>query len=600
MIFRFGRFELDESKRELRLDGAVRELQPRVFDLLAHLLRHHERVVSKEELLSTLWPDVIVTDSSIMRAVSVIRSTLREGEMDGAIQTFSRQGYRFVGTVERAVLAPASGDGLRRVRAAIEAKDWQTALDAYTALQTSENLTAQHCEEWAEAALCLGRPAAAITPLERAAALHAGAGDRIGAARAALMLTNLHLESRALAIAKGWHSRAEGFLAGEKKETREHGLFVWLSARVAMFENDLPRALEQARRAEALGRRIKDADVEVLGFIYGGHVELATDEIRAGLKHMDEAGAAVLSGAVSPWISGIVFCSIIWAYLDRGDLERAGQWTDQFTRWIKQNTGFGFAGLCHLHRGEVLCAQGNLADAEAEIQRAREQLAENARYAEGDAWRVLGEIRLLRGDWTGAEEAFHQANELGWHPIPGWALLQAQKGRLAAALKALQRALEAPTWADGQRRGILLAHLASIAARAGEHRVAEAALSRLEQSADLRTAAGCEAVFHQARGEVALAQKNFDEAVRGMRDALAVWINIGSRINAAHVRLRLAEILIVAGDFDEAELELASAEKAFAKMEAKPMVARCEATRNSIVSRRGDQGEPVEDALEPL
>ena len=74
MIFRFGRFELDEATRELRLGVRALELQPRTFDLLVYLVRHHDRVVSKDELLSALWPDVIVTDSSIMRAVSLIRS----------------------------------------------------------------------------------------------------------------------------------------------------------------------------------------------------------------------------------------------------------------------------------------------------------------------------------------------------------------------------------------------------------------------------------------------------------------------------------------------------------------------------------------------
>src|SRR4051794_15493295 len=79
MIFRFGRFELEEGTRELRLGARSQEMQPRMFDLLVYLVRNHERVVSKDELLSAIWPEVIVTDSSIMRAVSLIRSLLREG-----------------------------------------------------------------------------------------------------------------------------------------------------------------------------------------------------------------------------------------------------------------------------------------------------------------------------------------------------------------------------------------------------------------------------------------------------------------------------------------------------------------------------------------
>jgi len=286
-----------------------------------------------------------------------------------------------------------------------------------------------------------------------------------------------------------------------------------------------------------------------------------------------------LAGTVGPWVSGIAFCSIIWAYLDRGDLHRAGQWTGQFTRWAQHNAGFGAPGLCRLHRGEVLCVQGELQAAESEIHRARELLAESARYAEGDACRVLGEIRLLRGDFAGAEEAFAQAHELGWFPLLGWALLQAEKGQVAAAIRALQRGLQTPNWADGQRRGILLAQLARLAARTGKQALAREALAELEGATELRAAAGCEASYHQARAEVAWAEKRSEEAIGALGQTLTLWLEVGSRINAAHTRLRLAELLSACGDQHEAELELSSAEKAFAKMEANPMVARCQLLR---------------------
>jgi pimeloyl-ACP methyl ester carboxylesterase len=98
MTIAFDEFELDSAKRELRVEGRVRVLQPRVFDLLLYLVENHERVVPKSELLDTLWPDSIVTESSIQRAVSLARSAL--GERGAAlIQTFPRQGYRFVGRI---------------------------------------------------------------------------------------------------------------------------------------------------------------------------------------------------------------------------------------------------------------------------------------------------------------------------------------------------------------------------------------------------------------------------------------------------------------------------------------------------------------------
>ena len=119
MTFVFGEFELDPARRELRVEGKAQALQPQVFDLLLYLIENHERVVPKQELLEALWPDTIVTESSIQRAVSLARSAL--GERGPAlIQTFPRQGYRFVGDIaqdkaksQRAQLRPRyaqSGD----------------------------------------------------------------------------------------------------------------------------------------------------------------------------------------------------------------------------------------------------------------------------------------------------------------------------------------------------------------------------------------------------------------------------------------------------------------------------------------------------------
>lgn len=98
MAFVFGPFELDPARRELRVEGEPQSIQPQVFDLLLYLVENHERVVPKRELLEALWPDTIVTESSIQRAVSLARSALGERGPE-LIQTFPRQGYRFVGDI---------------------------------------------------------------------------------------------------------------------------------------------------------------------------------------------------------------------------------------------------------------------------------------------------------------------------------------------------------------------------------------------------------------------------------------------------------------------------------------------------------------------
>ncbi|MCF3649592.1 winged helix-turn-helix domain-containing protein [Synoicihabitans lomoniglobus] len=94
MVHRFANLEIDVAARELRAGGRVLDVQPRVFDLLVYLARHHERVVPKDELLDAVWPGVIVADGSLQRAVSIARSALAQAGLKNAIRTFSRTGYR--------------------------------------------------------------------------------------------------------------------------------------------------------------------------------------------------------------------------------------------------------------------------------------------------------------------------------------------------------------------------------------------------------------------------------------------------------------------------------------------------------------------------
>ena len=99
MRWRFGPYLLDVARRELRVAGEVRSLQPQVFAVLAYLVRHCERVVPKDELLRVLWPDAIVTDASLQRAVSLARRALLPADRR-LLRTYARHGYRFLGEVE--------------------------------------------------------------------------------------------------------------------------------------------------------------------------------------------------------------------------------------------------------------------------------------------------------------------------------------------------------------------------------------------------------------------------------------------------------------------------------------------------------------------
>lgn len=99
--FRFGPFELDANRFELRRDGELVPLQRRAFDLLLHLVEKRDVVVTKEDLLAHVWSGVAVTKDSLAQAVMSVRTALADDvDRPAYIQTIRGRGYRFVATVE--------------------------------------------------------------------------------------------------------------------------------------------------------------------------------------------------------------------------------------------------------------------------------------------------------------------------------------------------------------------------------------------------------------------------------------------------------------------------------------------------------------------
>jgi DNA-binding winged helix-turn-helix (wHTH) protein/Tol biopolymer transport system component len=103
----FGAFEFDAQTRLLCRDGREVALPPRVLGVLEILLSRAGDVVSRQELIDTVWKDAFVTDTSLAEAVSVLRQSLGDDSQSPTyIQTLHRRGYRFVAPVSTADAAP--------------------------------------------------------------------------------------------------------------------------------------------------------------------------------------------------------------------------------------------------------------------------------------------------------------------------------------------------------------------------------------------------------------------------------------------------------------------------------------------------------------
>lgn len=101
MIYSFGEYELDTQRFELRRDGDACRLEPQVFDVLAYLLRHRDRMVTRDELFEKVWPGRVVSDSALSNRIMAARKAVGDsGHQQRHILTVHGRGFRFVGPVE--------------------------------------------------------------------------------------------------------------------------------------------------------------------------------------------------------------------------------------------------------------------------------------------------------------------------------------------------------------------------------------------------------------------------------------------------------------------------------------------------------------------
>ena len=100
MQFRFADYVLDTKRRELRRGSEPIAVEPQVFDLLVHLVQNRERVVSKDDLIASVWSGRIVSNSTLTSRVNAVRKAVADnGQEQRLIRTIARKGFRFVGDV---------------------------------------------------------------------------------------------------------------------------------------------------------------------------------------------------------------------------------------------------------------------------------------------------------------------------------------------------------------------------------------------------------------------------------------------------------------------------------------------------------------------
>ncbi|HWZ38435.1 MAG TPA: winged helix-turn-helix domain-containing tetratricopeptide repeat protein [Bradyrhizobium sp.] len=114
MTLSFGDYEIDVERRELRRAKTPVHVEPQVFDLLVYLVQNRDRVVSKDDLIASVWGGRSISDSTLTSRINAARNAVGDsGAEKKLIRTIARKGLRFVGEVRTQPIGaePADASG---------------------------------------------------------------------------------------------------------------------------------------------------------------------------------------------------------------------------------------------------------------------------------------------------------------------------------------------------------------------------------------------------------------------------------------------------------------------------------------------------------
>jgi LuxR family transcriptional regulator, maltose regulon positive regulatory protein len=313
---------------------------------------------------------------------------------------------------------------------------------------------------------------------ERAYRMYRQAGDARGAARMALWLGDAHIEFRgARAVADGWFRRASRILE-DLEPTPEHGWLAAFEANAALDQHDAAAARRLAEHARDLGRRHGAVDLEMFSLATEGMAMVDQGDVEQGMRYLDEATAAALSGeyenlAPAAWTC----CHLISACEQLRDYQRGAQWCQRVEEFsLRMDTRF-VTGVCRAHYAVILVWHGSWAEAEQELNAAIDGLTANRPFWRSEALVRLGDLRRRQGRFAEAEELFTQTLD---HPLAqkGLAELSLDREDPGTARDLLERLLRRIPRDAKMRRAIPLELLVYAAVAMGDYESAATRLAR--------------------------------------------------------------------------------------------------------------------------
>jgi tetratricopeptide (TPR) repeat protein len=473
----------------------------------------------------------------------------------------------------------AEGD-LAPIREALEAADFGRARELLAGLSAPPSADLLYLR--ARAAYGAGDLEETLSAYAELYRLHLEDGRVHEAALAAVMVAMyLMMDTGLMAPVRAWLARAESLVA----DAPDSPVWAWLAA-VRTYERfmcgDMRGTAQWARRAQEGGQHHGIAPPSIIGRVALARVRIHDGALEEGLGALDDVAVELAAGNLDPLTTGQMWCEVICAMQWVGHHDRAEEWTEAMERW-RQGAAFGgLNGRCRVHRAEIMRLRGPCDAAEQEALQACEELRPWMRREFGWPLTELGNARLRKGDFAGAEEAFLAAHRNAWLPQPGLAMLRLAQGRAEEAFCMIENALAHPFDIPSKerppsgslRRAPLLDAQVVIALAAGREDAARAAAAELAEIADTYQSRTLKTSALAGAGRLALRDGRADEAIRDLGQAVMEWVSLRMPFEAANLRVGLAAAHRAAGDDRTADLELDTAKRTLEELGAGPWAER--------------------------
>jgi ATP/maltotriose-dependent transcriptional regulator MalT len=450
-------------------------------------------------------------------------------------------------------------DELAAARAAFEAHDWVAARERFVACASQQPLDADDLSALCRACWWLGFMDESRAAGEQAYELYLAAGNNRRAAYRAFDAAYAHFLKGDEAVGSGWMSRAQRLLDGEP-DCPEQGYVLYFSVETSLDGGE--ETLAKARQVQEFGRRHRDPSLIAAGIAAEGRVLIKLGRAQQGMALLDEAMLEASSAELKPNWAGNIYCHLMAACYELGDIGRAAAWTKSTSDWCdRMAPAVLFKGICRIHRAQVMQVRGDWSQAQDEAERACDDVAHIHAGIVAEAHYQVGEIKRLRGELAEALESYERGHRMGRDPQPGLALLRLAEGRFDVAAALIRSALAGV--ADRLARARLLSAQVEIALAAGDLATATAAVDELESVAAEYGSSGLRAAASRSRGSLLLAEGRFDEALSTLRAACTGWNELEAPHDCAKVRVLLARTYRELGDLESADRELDAARSAF-------------------------------------